>query len=52
MARHDHVVEREQRVVARRRLRLEDVEAGAAKLAVAERLDQCGLIDEPARGRC
>jgi hypothetical protein len=51
MRRDDDILGIPQRIVLRQRLRIHDVERGTAQLAVVQRLDQSGLVDDlAARG--
>src|SRR3546814_12671751 len=49
--RRQHVGKRAERVVERKRLDLEDVQAGAADAPVGKRVDQGRLLDELGAGR-
>lgn len=46
MRRDDDILGIPQRIVLRQRLRIHDVERGTAQLAVVQRLDQSGLVDD------
>ena len=46
MRRADDVRQREQRVVGRQRLRVDDVEPRAGEASVPQRVDERGLVDD------